>query len=324
MTIEKLPSGSYRITQMQNGKRYRITVDYKPTKIEALKLISKQMEGCCVKGSFQAAAFNYIESKKNILSPRTVKEYNLYANALPQWFLDMPMNQIDQMAVQKLVNELAVRLAPKTVRNYHGFVASVLTPYITLRTTLPRVEIQEIYIPPKEDYKALLEAFEGTQYHVVYQLMRWGMRRGEILALTPEDIEGDIVHITKDMVLSPEKEWVIKPPKTRKSRRDIVIPMKLADEIRAQGYVYKGHPNNIERTFKRTQRQLGIQEFNPHALRHLSASIMLEMGYDMKSIQDWHGWCTPNTPNKIYLQSILLKNRDAVRKMVDDLENYFE
>lgn len=36
MTIEKLPSGSYRIKQMYNGKRYSITLNYKPTKKKLL------------------------------------------------------------------------------------------------------------------------------------------------------------------------------------------------------------------------------------------------------------------------------------------------
>lgn len=324
MTIDKLPSGNYRIRQMQDGKTYSVTVDHKPSKVEALKLITEKMSGISVKGSFRAAAQDYIDSKRNILSPRTVKEYELYPNALPKWFTNMQMAQIDQMVVQKCVNELAVTLAPKTVRNYHGFIAAVLSPYITLKTTLPRIEKKEMYIPPKEDYKRLLEAFEGTQYHVVIQLMLWGMRRGEILALSPDDIEGNVVHITKDMVLSPEKEWVIKPPKTKESRRDITINPELADEIRAQGYIYKGSPNNIEKVFKRTQQQLGIKEFRPHALRHLCASVLMDMGYDMKTIQQWCGWSSTEVPEKIYLHSLKLRDKDSVQKLTDDFKKFFE
>ena len=36
MTIEKLKSGSYRIVQMHEGKRYRVTIDHKPTQKEAM------------------------------------------------------------------------------------------------------------------------------------------------------------------------------------------------------------------------------------------------------------------------------------------------
>ena len=39
MTIEKRANGSYRIVEMRNGIRYRITVDHKPTKAEARDLL---------------------------------------------------------------------------------------------------------------------------------------------------------------------------------------------------------------------------------------------------------------------------------------------
>ena len=39
MTIEKLKSGNYRISEMRNGNRIRITVDHKPNKAEARELL---------------------------------------------------------------------------------------------------------------------------------------------------------------------------------------------------------------------------------------------------------------------------------------------
>lgn len=65
------------------------------------------------------------------------------------------------------------------------------------------------------------------------------MRRSEICVLRPEDIDGDIVRISKSMVQNTQKEWVIKTIKTTESTREITIPMDLAEKIRAQGYIYK-------------------------------------------------------------------------------------
>lgn len=39
MTIEKTPSGTYRIREMINGKRYTITLKEKPSKREAEAMI---------------------------------------------------------------------------------------------------------------------------------------------------------------------------------------------------------------------------------------------------------------------------------------------
>jgi hypothetical protein len=43
VNIERLKSGSYRITKTINGVRYRRTVKYKPTKEEAEKIISEEI-----------------------------------------------------------------------------------------------------------------------------------------------------------------------------------------------------------------------------------------------------------------------------------------
>ena len=273
-----------------------------------------------IKGSFRVAARDYIDSKINILSPRTVKEYEKYLRNLPEHFLNMQMNQITRADVQKLVNELTIGRAPKTVRNYHGFVSAVLSPYITLKTTLPRVEMVEPYIPTREDYNRLLEAFSGTQYHVIAQLMYHGLRRGEVIALTLDDIEDTCVHVTKDMVINSQNEWVIKPPKTAKSRRIVPIEKELADEIRKQGYIFKGHPNAIGKAFRRTQDRLGIPRFNPHSLRHLFVSVLLDGGCDMATAQDVGGWETSYTIEKHYRQSIQRgeKRRNKVLGILND------
>ena len=75
MTIEKLPSGNYRIKEMRNGKTYRITVDHKPTKTEARNLVEKQLTGYHNTETFGAAAESYIKSKQNVLSPATIRGY---------------------------------------------------------------------------------------------------------------------------------------------------------------------------------------------------------------------------------------------------------
>ena len=71
MTIEKLPSGSYRATVMENGKRYRKTFDHKPTHKEVMQALAEEMKEQPKKGelSFMEAAEKYCESKRNVLSP---------------------------------------------------------------------------------------------------------------------------------------------------------------------------------------------------------------------------------------------------------------
>lgn len=65
----------------------------------------------------------------------------------------------------------------------------------------------------KRDVKRILAKVKGTAYEVPITLACYGMRRSEIRALRPEDIEGDIVHINKTCVLDENKFqriWLIK------------------------------------------------------------------------------------------------------------------
>ena len=326
MNIEKLPSGKYRIRQTHEGKKYYLTLDYKPTKVEAMKLLSELMEGCDAKGTFLSACKEYTDSKRNILSPRTIREYEFYPKRLPEWFTRMPVAQIDGSAVQRCVNDLAKDMSSKTVRCLHGFMSAVLgvaNPKLTLKTALPRIEKEEPYIPTKEDFKRLLGASEGTQYHIPLQLAFYGLRRGEICALEITDLDdNNVIHVTKDLVQTSSGEWIKKPPKTASSVRDVYIDKGLADEIREQGYIFNGFPGTIYKFIRRTQNNLGLEHFSLHKLRHLFASVLLDKGYDMKTIQDLGGWKGNETVQKVYLHSPKLKDEESRKKIVADMQDF--
>ena len=78
MKIEKLPSGSYRIRKMYKGQMYTVVFDEKPTQKEAMQAMATELDKITSKKShltFIEAAVQYTETKENVLSPKTVKEY---------------------------------------------------------------------------------------------------------------------------------------------------------------------------------------------------------------------------------------------------------
>lgn len=96
------------------------------------------------------------------------------------------------------------------------------------------------------------------------------MRRSEICALTLDDIDEDIVHINKAMVQDEKREWVIKTTKTTAGTRELIIPAEIADKIREQGYVYKGHPGKITEYLLNIQKNCQSPRF-----RFISCAITL-------------------------------------------------
>lgn len=329
MKIEKRGENSYRIRKMYKGKMYTVNFEYKPTQKEAMLAMAAELERVksrSVHLDFAQAADNYVDMKRNILSPRTLKEYSETAKRIPEWFCKIPLSDVDQVQINRLVNELARDKSPKTVRNYHGFITAVLgtfCPNLRISTTLPQKIKKEPYVPSQGDIKSILAEAKGTRYEIPLMLACYGMRRSEICALQLEDIEGDVVHISKAMVVNEKNEWIIKKTKTTESTRDLVIPMELADMIQKQGYVYKGHPGSITKFLKRTEKELGISDFPLHKLRHYFASRMSELGVPEADILKMGGWETDHVMKSVYRHSMMDREeqakREAAQKMRGDI-----
>ena len=271
--------------------------------------------------TFAEASAKYIDMKRNILSPSTIRDYSKYCDRMPKWFPLLPIDDISQIEINKVVNELSADKSPKTERNYHGFISAILgtfRPQLKICTTLPQKRKNEPYIPSDEDVKRLLAELEGTEFYIAVILACYGMLRGEICALTPEDIEGDVVHINKAVAQNEQNEFVLKSTKTTESERDIMIPMEIADMIRQQGYVYKGYPNSIICKLTKVQNKLGMQHFSLHKLRHYFASKMLTIT-DTKTVQALGGWKTDNVMKTVYAHSIKEEQEKAKRAAVEKL-----
>ena len=325
MNVEKLPSGSYRIRQMYNGKRFSFTLDHKPTQKEILEIIANNFDQIRTGGdkcTFEDAAQKYIDAKRNVLSPRSILEYSRIAKRLSPWFTGLTLSEITQADINKQVNELALDKSPKTVACMHGFITAVLGVYrpdFKVNTRLPQRIKKEPYIPSDDDVKKILQHVKGSQFEVPIILACYGMRRSEICALTVDDIDGDVVHINKALVQNDKKEWVVKTTKTTSSTRDIVIPMEVADLIREQGYVYKGFPGSISNHLKRVQKELGIEQFSIHKLRHYFASKLSAMNIPDAEIMKLGGWETDHVMKTVYRHSMMAKQKDFQRETADKL-----
>lgn len=316
MTIDVLPSGNYRIREMRNGKVYRLTVNHKPTKREAKELIEKEIGGFTDKTTFLVAADNYINSKNNVLSPSTIRGYRAVLRNLDVSFLDTPLDKINLLKIQELINKISLSHTPKTVRNVNGLVMSVLKFYGSdvKSPTLPQKDKKPVYIPTEEEVKSILSEVKGTKYEVAFILGTMGLRRSEICALTKEDLNGNVLTINKALVQNTDNEWVVKKTKTTESTRTIVVPDYVVNLINESGVCEYG-PHAIYQALQRTQRRLGIQQFPFHKLRHFFASYMHDLGYSDKQIQEFGGWKTDQVMKTVYQHAMEM---DKVKKNMSD------
>ena len=320
MNIEQRPSGSYRVRKRINGKMIRITFDHYPDETEILLALGKHLDDTPAPKDlliFANAAKQYVELKRNVLSPRTVKEYIETPKRLSDKFTSLNIYDITENDIQAEINRLAKDKSPKTVFNYYTFIKSVLNtfrPDFTFKPTLPEKQIVEPYIPSDDEVKRFLSYIKENRpkYYVLVILGAYGLRRSEIMAITADDLEGNILHITKAKVLDENNNWVIKPPKKAKSKRDIIIPQDVADLIREQGAAFDYHPGDISKVINTACKKLEIKHFTLHKLRHYFATKLMSENVDVMTVAALGGWSSPDMIYKRYGHAVDEKKKKAL------------
>ena len=328
MKIELTPSGSYRIRKMYRGKTYSVTLAYKPTQKEALRLLADLMDKAPEEAdlaSFGAYADMFIsELERKGKSPATIRGYISIIKNLPSDFKAQRLSEITAEDVQNLVDEYSEDHAPKSVRNYYGFVNSVIKRYrkhYSGNVVLPAKNRKAEYEPTTRDIKRILEASQGSKFEICLRLCSLGLRRGEAMAITAADLDGNVLSINKDIVINKNNQVVVKnTPKNESSNRRISIPAELADMIRAAGVAYSGNPHSLNEYLHVLQDRLSIPRFRLHMLRHFAAAFLHKAGFTDQQIMSYMGYESPNVMIRVYRYN--LDPEESQKEITDSLSEW--
>lgn len=159
-------------------------------------------------------------------------------------------------------------------------------------------EKREISVWTREQYLRFSDAVADKPYsHIAFEILFWcGLRVGEMLALTPSDIDFETsqIHITKSFGRVGGMD-VINPPKTPQSNRVVTMPSFLADEIEEYLKLHaKAKPDArifptmtkhlLHHEMTRGSKAAGLKRIRIHDLRHSHATMLVEMGMSVPSI----------------------------------------
>ena len=310
MKVEKR-GNKYRIQPTINGKRQSITLDHKPTQKEIAEIVESLEFTIDGDSTFEKAYKAMINDKSNILSPSTIRGYDSILRGMSDKFKALTISAITSNDIQREINQAAATKSTKTVYNYYALISSVLAyfkPLAKYVVKLPPKNEKPIYVPNTSDIKALIQDARtngfGEKYILPIMLGCLGMRLGEITALTDNDIRDNYITINKTKVLNSNNEYVIKKTaKTSKSNRII----KVSDEVMEAYYeygLYTGYPKSINSYLDKRQKALGLEHFSFHKLRHYFASKSIDDGVPLSTIQDFGGWSTSKTVNRVYTHNM--------------------
>ena len=331
---KKLPSGSWRVqpSVTVDGKKYvesftdpsRIVAEMRAKEWQdSYKTLSWQPE----KSKFGIAAEKYIADREHILSPKTVSEYRKLIKNNLQDIVDIPLKDIVRSGavLQQLANNLSAYLSPKSVRNVHGFVIGVIRYYIpgfVATTKLPEMVKNIKELPEPE---VIIHAVMGTDIELPCLLAIWlSFSMSEIRGLTKSKslTNGGTCIMVKEVVVDVDGTPVRKAkPKAYERVRETKLPpyiKDLIDKVDGDIIVPKSGASIYNR-FIHIMAKNGIYGVTFHNLRHLSASVMLQLNVPKKYAKERGGWKTDSVYETIYGHTF-----QSARQTVDEqIDNYF-
>lgn len=291
--------------------------------------------------SFENFVEIYFKDMENRLRESTIinKRYVFDLKVTP-YFKSKKMCEIKTSDVRAWQNALIKKgYAPtylKSINNQLAALFNYAVKYYDLKDnpcrkagSIGKSKADEMEFWTKQEFKEFLPSMDGKpEARMAFLLLYWtGMRIGELLALTYEDIDFDkrIITINKSYQRINGKD-MITPLKTPKSNRKVTIPPFLAEELRkycsvlygitAKERMFRFTKSFMEHEIVRGVKETGVKRIRLHDLRHSHASLLVEMGFQPLAIAERLGHEKIETTLSTY--SHLYPNKQA--ELADQLE----
>lgn len=335
----------YRYTDWQ-GKRRKSTKRGFATKREAEEWLRNFLitQNADFDMKFEEFWKMYCADMETRLREHTMrtKKYIVELKILP-YFGKKRVNDITAADIRQWQNELIKKgYSPtylKTINNQLSAIFNYAVQYYDLKSnpcakagSMGKSKAEEMDFWTGEEFKKFIDSVMNKRLsYMAFMTLYWtGMRLGELLALTPKDVdlEKRTISITKSYQRLGKKD-VITPPKTPKSKRVITIPEFLAADIKdymdslydlqEEDRLFPITKYYLEHEMQRGIKESGVKRIRLHDLRHSHASLLIELGFSPLEIANRLGHEKVETTLNTYAH--LYQNKQA--KLADRLDSEY-
>ena len=194
--------------------------------------------------------------------------------------------------------------------------------------TIGKAKAEEMDYWTYDEYIAFREGVKDKSLsYICFEVLYWtGMREGELLALSPADIDLDNKTISINRTYQRiEGKDVFTSPKTRNSKRKIPIPDFLCQEL--SDYIQSRYMLDAdERLFPVTKSYLShemirgckntdVKKIRIHDIRHSHASLLINQGCDALMLADRLGHEKVSTTLNTYSHLFPHKQQELVHSL---------
>ena len=334
--VKKRSDGRYRSSFVADGKRYYVYAD----KQSELKAAEQAKREEIEKKAYKKAASltleefyqQYRDAKESTVKPNTLQtqdsEFKVISNveyAAGQRFGELKLSEIEPEHIRILQRELGKVRTSKTVNLYTTLVNSVMhaalneriiswnpcNPVKALRRTEPKAADTVHRALSPEETAAFITAAEQAEswYTRLFKVLLYtGARVGEVAAISPADIRGDVLHIARTVTKGKyEGAYIGDSTKTESGKRDIPLNDEAKAAIKEQiaintdlfdhGIQQLNKPifrsafgrlasvSAVSKEIEKICGAAGIERFTAHSFRHTFATRAIESGMDYKTLQ---------------------------------------
>jgi integrase len=243
--------------------------------------------------------------------------------------------------------------------HHHHWVLSAALKYARRKRLVTENVLEEVDPPKPTRYEPVMlnpkeverlvsaaQEYGSPYYQMIYTAIYSGLRRGELLGLRWRDVNLDLATLMEVQTLQRVKgEFILKEPKTAKSRRNLALTPNLAillrqhrDQQEEQRALLGFHfvdtdlafshfdgspldPSTVSHTCKKIVTRAGL-ESRLHDNRHAFATLMMSFGVNPKVVSEMLGHSTIATTMDTYSHVSLGLQRDAAKALQNGMEKY--
>lgn len=282
-----------------------------------------------------------------------VSNYNAY---IKDYFGNMLLRDITPKIMDKYYKILSQRLSTCTMKTTTSILnrafkeavvlemipSNPLASIIKSKGTTDHKQTKKIYTA--DEAKEMLCKLKGEiLYPIIYTTLTYGLRRGEVLGLSWDDIdfENRTIQIRKTIVNVNRETLVKEYCKTQSSVRVCTMTDEIYELLKEQKenqekykllykdkYIYNDYdfvfccrngkmrsPRGLTASYKYVLAKHSIEESRLHDLRHTTATLMFENGADASTVQHALGHSQIGTTMNIYVHNTDTKNSKAANIM---------